>query len=113
MNTKIVSTCFLAGALMLPVAGYSAERAGDGSVDRSHPKDFVKDSVITTKIKAELAGEKVMSLVRISVDTDAKGMVVLSGNAANQAAIDRAVAIARGVKGVASVQNNIQIKAEK
>jgi hyperosmotically inducible protein len=54
-----------------------------------------------------------MSLVRISVDTDAKGMVVLSGNAANQAAIDRAVAIARGVKGVASVQNNIQIKADK
>jgi hyperosmotically inducible protein len=69
--------------------------------------------VITTKIKAELAEEKLSSLVRINVDTDNKGMVVLSGNAANQLAIDRAVKIAHGVKGVTSVQNDIKIKTEK
>jgi hyperosmotically inducible protein len=92
-----------------PIAVYAA----DGDKDRSSPKTFVKDSVITTKIKAQLAEEKLSSLVRISVDTDAQGMVYLSGTAASQAAIDKAVSIARAVKGVNSVQNTIQIKADK
>jgi hyperosmotically inducible protein len=109
MNTKFVTTCFLAGALMLSVAGYSA----DGDTDRSNPKAFVKDSIITTKIKAKLAEEKLSSLVKIKVDTDNKGMVYLSGTAVSQSAIDRAVSIARGEKGVTSVQNDIQIKSDQ
>ena len=109
MNTKLVTTCLLAGALMLPIAGYTA----DGDTDRSSPKAFVKDSVITTKIKAELAKQKLSTLVHIKVDTDNKGMVTLSGTAASQNAVDKAVSIARAVKGVTSVQNDIQIKADK
>ncbi len=109
MNTKLVTTCLLAGALLLPMAGYTA----DGDADRSSPKAFVKDSVITTKIKAKLAKEKPSSLVHIKVDTDKKGMVSLSGNARDQRAIDKAVAIAYGVKGVTFVQNDIEIKADK
>src|SRR5471030_837701 len=109
MNTKIAASCLVVGALMLPVAGHSA----DSDLDRSSPKAFVKDSVITAKIKAELAEEKVSSLVHINVDTDNKGMVVLSGTAASRNAVDKAVTIARGVKGVTSVQNDIQIKVEK
>jgi len=109
MNTKLVTTCLLAGALMLPIAGYTA----DGDTDRSSPKTFVKDSVITAKIKAELAEEKISSLVRIKVDTDNKGVVTLSGTAASQQAVDKAASIARGVKGVTSVENKIQIKADK
>jgi hyperosmotically inducible periplasmic protein len=110
MNTKtIVTVCLLAGALVLPIAGYSA----DGDTDRSSPKAFVKDSVITTKVKAELAEEKMSSLVHIKVDTDNKGAVTLGGTAANQAAVDKAVMIAGAVKGVTSVQNDIKIKADK
>jgi hyperosmotically inducible protein len=109
MNIKLAAGLLFAGALLLPLAGFAA----DGDSDRSSPKTFVKDSVITTKIKADLAGEKVMSLVHISVDTDNKGAVSLSGNAQNQAAIDRAVSIARGVKGVTSVENHIKIAADK
>ena len=108
MNTKLVTTCLLAGALLLPMAGYTA----DGDTDRSYPKAFIKDSVITTKIKAKLAKEKPSSLVHIKVDTDKKGMVSLSGNARDQRAIDKAVAIAYGVKGVTFVQNDIEIKAD-
>lgn len=75
---------------------------------------FVKDSVITTKIKikTKLAAEKLSSLAKISVDTDAKGMVVLSGTARSQEAIDKAESIARGTEGVASVQNNIKVKKD-
>ena len=109
MNTKLVTTCFLAGALMLPIAGYTA----DGDTDRSSPKAFVKDSVITTKIKAELAEQKLSSLVHIKVDTDKKGAVSLRGTAKSQEAIDQTVSIARGVEGVTSVKNHIKIAAKK
>jgi hyperosmotically inducible protein len=108
MKTKFATTCLLAAVLALPIAGYTA----DGDTDRSSPKTFVKDSIITTKVKTELAEDKMSSLVHIKVDTDAKGQVSLSGTAATQAAIDRAVVIARGVKGVVSVQNDIKIKAD-
>jgi hyperosmotically inducible periplasmic protein len=107
MNTKLFASCVVAGALLLPIAGYSAD-----SVVQA-PGAFVKDSVITTKIKAELAGEKLSSLVKISVDTDDKGMVNLGGTAATQAAADKAVSIARGVEGVKSVENHIKIAADK
>lgn len=103
MNIKFVASCIAAGALMLPLAGHTADSA----------KTFVKDSVITTKIKAELAEEKASSLVKIGVDTTDKGAVVLSGTAASQHAIDKAVAIARAVKGVTSVENHIKIAADK
>ena len=107
MKTKILITCLVAGTL-LPIAGYAA----DGDSDRSSPKAFFIDSVITAKIKKELAEEKFSSLVRISVDTDNKGMVFLSGTARTQSAADRAVVVARGVKGVSSVQSSIQVKAD-
>jgi osmotically-inducible protein OsmY len=77
------------------------------------PKEYVKDSVITAKVKAELAEEKMSSMVHISVNTDKMGAVSLSGTVRTQADMDKAASIARGVKGVTSVQNNIQIKADQ
>jgi len=41
MNIKLAASCLMAGALLLPIAGYSADS------DRSSPSAFVKDSVIT------------------------------------------------------------------
>lgn len=62
--------------------------------DRTHPTAFVKDSAITTKIEAKVAAEHFSSLAHIHVDTDANGIVWLSGSAGSQAEIDKAVAIA-------------------
>jgi hyperosmotically inducible periplasmic protein len=76
-------------------------------------KTYVKDSVITTKVKAELAAEKMSSLVNIGVDTDAVGAVTLSGTAANEGAIQKAVAITKAVKGVTTVENNIKVAPAK
>jgi len=109
MNTKLAASCLVAGALMLPIAGYAV----DADSNRSSPKAYVKDSVITAKIKAELAEEKLSSLVRIRVDTDNKGRVSLSGTAATQEAADKAVLIAHSVKGVTFVQSKIRVKADK
>ena len=109
MYTKLVTTGLLAGALMLPIAGFTA----DGDADRSSPKAFIKDSVITTKIKAELAEEKLSTLVKIKVDTDKTGRVTLAGTAKTQDAADKAVLIAHAVKGVRSVENHITVAADK
>ena len=109
MNTKLIASYIIASALMLPVAGYSE----DSDAHRSSPKTFAKDSAITTKIKAELAEEKLSTLVHIGVDTEKNGMVTLSGTAPSQKAADKAVSIARAVAGVTSVQNNIKIKSDQ
>lgn len=102
MKTKIIASCVAAALSMLPLTGYSADSA----------KTYVKDSAITTKVKTELAAEKLSSLVKIGVDTTTSGVVVLTGTAASKAAVDRAVAIAKGVKGVTSVENNVTIKVD-
>lgn len=109
MNLKLIANSIVAGALILPVTGY----ATDNDANRPSAKTFVKDSVITAKIKAELAEEKASSLVKISVDTTDKGAVVLSGHATSLAAAKKAVSIARAVKGVTSVENKIKIAADK
>lgn len=108
MITKLATITLVVGALILPIAGYSA----DSDSDRSSPKAFVKDSVITTKIKTKLGEEKLSSMVHIRVDTDKKGKVSLSGNARTQDDVDKAVAIAREVEGVTSVKNKIRVKAD-
>ena len=107
MNTQqLFTACVVAGSLLAPVVA----RAADGDADRAHPVAFVKDSVITTKVKAKLAAEKLRSLAHVHVDTDSNGMVVLSGNVKTQDMADKAVTIARATEGVTSVQSNITIK---
>jgi hyperosmotically inducible protein len=83
-----------------------------GTVDRSSPNAYVKDSAITAKIKAKLASEHVGSLAKIHVDTDANGMVYLSGTAKNQADIDKAVSIAQSTEHVTSVRNDLTVRTD-
>ena len=47
---KLSLATLISGALLLPALGYAAEDKTDS--DRSHPTAFVKDSAITTKVKA-------------------------------------------------------------
>ena len=108
MKTTLAATCFVLATLLAPIASHAEDRDSD----RTHPITFIKDSVITTKVKAMLADEKMSSLGHIKVDTDAKGAVVLSGNARTQEQADKAVSIARAVEGVTSVQSNIKIKKD-
>ena len=106
MKIRLATTCFIIGALLAPVAAHAA----DPDTDRTHPKAFVKDSVITTKIKTKLAAENIKSLAHIKVDTDSDGMVVLSGKVKTQEEADKAVSIARETEGVTSVKSNIRVK---
>jgi len=71
--------------------------------------EYVDDSVITTKVKAELAGDDFFKSFQISVETF-KGVVQLSGFVNSQQAVDKAGQIARSVNGVTSVKNNLVVK---
>lgn len=106
MRYKLATTCFVIGSVLAPVAAYAA----DGDTDRSRPKTFVKDSVITTKIKTKLAAEHPASAKHIKVDTDKNGVVWLSGTTDSQAEADKAVEIARNTEGVKSVNSKLTVQ---
>ena len=71
--------------------------------------EYVDDSVITTKVKALLANDDFLKSFQISVETY-KGIVQLSGFVNTQQAVDRAGQIAKSVKGVTSVRNDLIVK---
>ncbi len=76
---------------------------------QSSTGEVVDDSVITTKIKTQLASDEFLKSFQISVETR-KGIVELSGFVDSQKAKDKAGQIARGVEGVKSVQNALIVK---
>ena len=76
---------------------------------QSSTGEYVDDSVITTKVKSLLAADDFLKSFQVGVETY-KGVVQLSGFVASQAAVDKAVEIARSVKGVKSVKNDLIVK---
>jgi osmotically-inducible protein OsmY len=68
------------------------------------------DARITSSVKAGLAAEKELSATRIDVDTQ-DGVVTLSGAVPTASAKARANEIARGVKDVKSVNNQLTLAA--
>ena len=75
-------------------------------------KNDLSDTVITTRIKAEFAKDKMVSAMRVKVETDDKGVVTLSGTAKSKAEADQAVKLARNTRGVTSVRNDIEVQAK-
>ncbi|CAH1905673.1 Osmotically inducible protein OsmY [Candidatus Nitrotoga sp. HW29] len=110
MKIKLAATWLAIGMMLAPAVGFTT----DSNTDHSGPVAFVKDSVITTKIKTKLAAEThLSSLKEIKVDTDKNGAVFLSGMAHSQIEVDKAVSIARDTKGVTTVHNDIRIMEYK
>jgi hyperosmotically inducible periplasmic protein len=73
--------------------------------------DAVSDTVITTKVKADLAADPGVKAMDVHVET-VKGVVMLSGFVPSKAEADKAVQLARGVKGVSEVKSSIQVKSK-
>lgn len=123
MKTKLATAGLLMGALLLPVVGYTAEQAPAGAPSSAKDTAFpepakkgrsdqpVADSVITTKVKVLFVKDKQVRARNIEVKT-VNGVVELSGTARSKKEASRAVSIARKVKGVTSVKNDIQVSAK-
>lgn len=103
-------------------AGKAADRAIDNAGNKmSQAADATKeqaakagaaidDTALTAKVKSALVAEPNLSALQINVET-AKGVVTLSGTADSAANSDRAKEVAANVKGVASVDNRLTVKA--
>lgn len=71
--------------------------------------EYIDDTVITTKVKAKLIDDPDLNAVEVNVETY-KGVVQLSGFVRDPNDIDKAGELARKVKGVHEVRNDIQVK---
>ena len=71
--------------------------------------EYVDDSTITTKVKALIAEDNFLKSFEISVKTY-KGTVQLSGFVDSERLKEKAAEIARSVKGVVSVRNDLIVK---
>jgi osmotically-inducible protein OsmY len=86
------------------------DRAGDKTQDAaSKTRVVAADTAITTKVKAGLVKEPNLESLGIHVETE-KGVVMLSGFVNSKAEADKAVQVAKGVDGVATVKSAIQVK---
>lgn len=98
---KIATGLFVAS--LFAVAGCASTSTKEGT------GEYIDDTVLTTKVKAGIFNEPTLKSMEINVETF-KGAVQLSGFVAQPADIAKAGAIARGVKGVKSVKNDIRVK---
>ena len=88
----------------------AADRAGDKTeAVANRAGKAVSDSVITTKIKADLFKEPELSAMAIHVETE-KGIVMLSGFVDSKADAEKAVRLAKSVDGVTQVKSAIKVK---
>jgi osmotically-inducible protein OsmY len=90
-------------ALMLSVLGCAStsQQASTG--------EYIDDSVITTKVKTGIFNEPSLKVTQITVETY-KSVVQLSGFVDSTESMYKAVAIARSVKGVSSVKNDMRLR---
>jgi osmotically-inducible protein OsmY len=95
---------FLAALMMI-----AAFMACASTPQQTSTGEHIDDTVITTKVKTELANDNFIKSFQISVETR-KGIVELSGFVDSQYAVDKAGQIARGVEGVKSVNNALIVK---
>jgi osmotically-inducible protein OsmY len=86
-----------------------AKAAETRAMKNEGPGEYVDDSVITAKVKAAVFEEPSLKSTEINVTTY-KGIVQLHGFVRSHANIDEAVEVARKVKGVKSVKNDMIVK---
>ncbi len=88
-----------------------AARVGDAtSTAANHVMDAAGEAATTAEIKAALVKDPELSALQINVDTKG-GTVTLNGTAPSDSAKARAEEIAKGVKGVAAVNNMLTVQA--
>jgi len=96
--TSLVASLLIAA---LVACAPTTKREGTG--------EYIDDTVITGKVKAALIADPELKATEINVETF-KGTVQLSGFVAAPEHIAQAVQLARGIRGVKAVKNDIALK---
>src|SRR5438128_10089376 len=102
ITAAILTTLVVAGPL---AAGAADEKA---QTTTQAAKTMVSDSWLTSKTKISLFADERVKGTQISVDT-AKGVVHLRGKVDSAEAKSAASDVAKGIEGVKSVKNDLQV----
>ena len=99
MHRNRLTALLLVMVLALPFIGACGKTVGE----------TIDDATITTRVKTAFINDPVVGALRIDVDTF-KGVVTLSGRVKSKDEEAKAIALARGIKGVADVKSTLQIE---
>lgn len=105
MNTRTTLAAIVTAVAALTILPGCAVTRGQSTVG-----EYVDDTAITTAVKAKLVENKTVDASAISVET-LNGEVMLSGFAKNAAERTMAETLARDVRGVKAVKNQIVVRA--
>lgn len=103
MNIKHITRVILAIAFSALLAACA------GTATQESTGEYIDDTVVTSRVKSVLLNDPAVSGLSINVETY-KGTVQLAGFVKTVAERNRAVLLARDVKGVRQVKNNILIR---
>ena len=98
-NRIVLGLAFVIGAPAIAMADHHKPAENAADMDSEQP---VTDTWITTKVKADLATTEGVSSTEISVET-VNGVVTLIGVLESKTGVEKAIAVAKGIKGVKSV----------
>jgi osmotically-inducible protein OsmY len=101
--TSAIAKSDIAGTLLVSVVACAPTPTREGT------GEYIDDSVITGKVKAAFAADPTVKATQVQVETF-KGTVQLSGFVDSRESAQKAVELARGVKGVKSVKNDTVIR---
>src|SRR3990172_9053483 len=102
-TSQLMVALVLAGLLAGPMAACSSTST------RESTGEYLDDSAVSNKVRAEFIGDKDLNIFQIDVTTY-KGVVQLSGFVTSASIKARAGTVAAGVEGVKEVRNNLIVK---
>jgi hyperosmotically inducible protein len=99
----LVAALVLVGLFSGPMAGCASSSTSEST------GEYIDDSAISNKVRAQLIGDKDLNVFQIDVTTY-KGVVQLSGFVDSESIKERAGSVAANVAGVKEVHNDLVIK---
>lgn len=102
-TSYLMATLVFAGLLTGPLAACTSTPTSEST------GEYIDDSAISNKVRAQLIGDKDLNVFQIDVTTF-KGVVQLSGFVNSASIKERAGTVAAGVQGVKEVRNNLVVK---
>ena len=115
IRPNVVLRLIFSGAALILVSGCDTQKADTrATAPATAPVATsvgteIDDGVVTAKVKSALLADPDIKSFDLKVETR-KGEVMLSGFVSNQAQVDRAILVARGVEGVKAVANKMDLK---
>jgi osmotically-inducible protein OsmY len=99
----------LASALLVLSMTAPLASACGAAATRANVSAPVDDATITTRVKTAFINDPVVGAAKIDVDTF-KGVVTLSGRVKNKDEEQKAIALARSIRGVTDVKSSLQVQ---